>query len=130
MILAADTSTPIGARVVLILVTLVSLLFILRLVRYRRLQGKYALLWGAVGIFIGVFAIVPDVLVPVARAMGVAEGNEPAIVFFAAIAFLFLVVVQFSWELSRLEERSRSLAEEVALLRAELELRSESLPSE
>ena len=42
--------------------------------------------------------------------------------FFAAIVFLFFVVVHFSWELSRLEERSRSLAEEVALLRAELEL--------
>ena len=101
MLLAAETGMPTGARVVLIVVTLLSLLFILRLVRYRRLKGKYALLWGAVGICIGVFAIVPDSLVPVARAMGVAEGNEPAIVFFAAIVFLFLVVVHFSWELSR-----------------------------
>lgn len=118
----------IRAQLVLIATTLVSLVFILRLVRYRQLRGKYAILWGMVGIAIGIFAIVPGVLVPVSRAIGIAY--EPATFFFAAIAFLFLVVVHFSWELSRLEERSRSLAEEIALLRAELELRSERLPGD
>ena len=44
---------------------------------------------------------------------------EPATFFLAAIAFLFVIVVHFSWELSRLEDRTRTLAEEVALLRAE-----------
>ena len=34
-----------------------------------------------------------------------------------AVTFLFLVAVHFSWELSRLEDRNRALAEEVALLR-------------
>jgi hypothetical protein len=32
-----------------------------------------------------------------------------------------LVVMHYSWELSRLEERSRTLAEEVALLRHQLD---------
>jgi hypothetical protein len=31
------------------------------------------------------------------------------------------VVVHYSWELSRLENRTRTLAEELALLRAQLE---------
>jgi hypothetical protein len=35
-----------------------------------------------------------------------------------AIVFLLIVVMHFSWELSRLEERTRTLAEEIALLRA------------
>jgi hypothetical protein len=61
---------------------------------------------------------VPDVLVPVSDFVGI--NYEPATFFLAAIAFLFLVIVQFSWELSRLEERTRSLAEELALLRAEV----------
>ena len=38
---------------------------------------------------------------------------------FLAVGFLFFVVVHFSWELSRLESRVRTLAEEIALLRAE-----------
>ncbi len=34
---------------------------------------------------------------------------------------LFLIVVQFSWELSRSEERTRRLAEETAMLQARIE---------
>jgi Uncharacterized conserved protein (DUF2304) len=38
-----------------------------------------------------------------------------------AVGFLFLVVVHYSWELSRLENRTRTLAEELALLRTRLD---------
>ncbi|MEL7210681.1 MAG: DUF2304 domain-containing protein [Actinomycetota bacterium] len=86
--------------------------------RRTRRRSKYAMLWVGVGLTLGVFALVPDVLVPISDWVGISY--EPATFFLAAIAFLFLVIVQFSWELSRLEERTRSLAEELALLRAEL----------
>jgi hypothetical protein len=49
--------------------------------------------------------------------MGISYG--PTTFFLGAITLLLLVVVHFSWELSRLEERTRLLAEELALLRAE-----------
>ena len=39
----------------------------------------------------------------------------------AAITLLFLVVIHFSWELSRLEERTRVLAEELAVFKADAE---------
>ena len=45
--------------------------------------------------------------------------DSPNLLFLLAIAFLLLVCVYFSWELSRLEARSRILAEELALLRGE-----------
>ena len=35
-----------------------------------------------------------------------------------SVGFLFLIVVHFSWEFSRSEERIRTLAEDLALLRA------------
>ncbi len=96
-----------------------SLLFILRLVRQRKLRGKYALLWVGVGLLLFAFAVWPDVIIPLAEWVGVEY--EPAVVFGAAIAFLFLMVVHFSFELSRSEERTRVLAEEVALLRARMD---------
>jgi hypothetical protein len=46
---------------------------------------------------------------------------SPAAFLLMATGFLFAVVVHYSWELSRLEVRTRLLAEEVALLRARLE---------
>ncbi len=107
------------AQLLVMLIVAGSLLFILRLVRQRKLRGKYALLWLGVGLLLGAFAIAPDVLVPISDWVGIAD--EPATFFLAAIAFLFLLVVHFSFELSRLEERTRTLAEELALLRARLD---------
>jgi hypothetical protein len=106
------------AQLLVAAIVAMSILFILRLVRRRELRGKYAMLWVGVGLTLGVFAMVPDVLVPISDWVGISY--EPATFFLAAFAFLFLVIVQFSWELSRLEERSRLLAEELALLRAEV----------
>jgi hypothetical protein len=51
---------------------------------------------------------------------------QPAAFLFAAVVFLFFVVVHYSYELSKLEERSQRLAEEVALLRNDLMTVSES----
>jgi len=100
-------------------ITLVLLLFILSLVRRRQLRSKYAMLWIVVGAGLAPLAIVPDILLPVSRALGIAY--EPATLLFAGLAFLLLVVIHFSWELSRLEERSRVLAEELAILRAQID---------
>ena len=107
------------AQLLVMAIVAFSLFFILRLVRRRKLQGKYALLWVGVGLFLGLFALFPDVLVPISDAVGIEY--EPAVFFLAAIAFLFLMVVHFSFELSRNEERTRTLAEEVALLKARLD---------
>jgi hypothetical protein len=46
---------------------------------------------------------------------------SPTIFLLLAVGFLFLVVVHYSWELSRLENRTRTLAEELALLRTRLD---------
>jgi len=47
----------------------------------------------------------------------------PATFMLLALSFLLILVLHFSWELSRLEDRTRSLAEEHALLRQEVEER-------
>lgn len=108
------------AHLLVALVIALTVLLILRMLRSGQLKSKYAILWMAVAVGLLPLAAFPDqVLVPISRAIGIAY--EPATILFASIAFLFLVVVEFSWELSRLEERTRLLAEEVALLRARTE---------
>ncbi len=111
----------IGGRILVAVLTALTLLFLLRLVRRGQLRGKYALLWLGVGAAMVGFAIYPDILVPISDGLGISY--EPAIIFMAAIAFLFVVIVHFSYELSRLEDRTRTLAEELALLRAETQER-------
>lgn len=97
--------------------TLLALVFILRLVRRRRLSGKYALLWTVVAVVLGVLAVWPGLLTNVSEFVGV--HYPPALFLLVTTGFLFVVVIHFSYELSKLEDRTRTLAEEIALLRAE-----------
>ena len=45
------------AQLLVMAIVAFSLFFILRLVRRRKLQGKYALLWVGVGLFLGIIAL-------------------------------------------------------------------------
>jgi hypothetical protein len=103
------------AHFLLVLLTMGMLGFVLHLVRSGRLRAKYALLWSTVGAGLVVLAAFPGLLDRTASAIGIYY--PPAAFLTAAVAFLFVLTVHFSWELSRLEERTRTLAEELALLR-------------
>lgn len=97
----------------------VALLVILSLVRRRRLRGKYGLFWLLVVTGFLPFAIEPDLVDAVGDRLGIRY--QPALLMIAGIAVLTLLAMHFSWEVSRLEERSRAMAEELALLRARVE---------
>ena len=92
---------------------------ILVLVRRRRLRGKYGLLWLLVAAALVPLATIPGAVDWSARELGVYY--SPTVILLAGLGLLTLLSMHFSWELSRLEERSRTLAEEVALLRSDLE---------
>ncbi len=91
---------------------------VFEMLRRQRLREKYAVLWVVVAVGILVVAIFPVILYHAAELLGV---EVPAHLLFFMTGLLLLVVsVQHSYELGRLEERSRILAEEVALLRLEM----------
>lgn len=113
------------ATLVLGLVGSIALLtFLFEMLRRRRLREKYAVLWCAVAIASLIVALVPGTLSWSARVVGV---EVPAnLLFFVASMVLLLTSIQHSYELGRLEERTRTLAEELALLRLELDRRAGS----
>lgn len=99
-----------------LVVALLNVGVMLELVRRRQLREKYALLWLAVGIGGIALGLGRTVVDRVAHALGVDYG--PSAVFLGAILFLLLVCMHLSWEVSRLEERTTILAEELALMQA------------
>jgi hypothetical protein len=94
------------------------LIVIFELLRRRQLREKYAVLWIVVGIGVIPLALFPRGLDTVARLIGVASGVS--LVLFLGILLLLLICTHLSWEVSRLEEETRTLAEEVALIRTRL----------
>jgi hypothetical protein len=111
-----------SAHLFVAVLTLGMILFVARMLRRHNFKSKYSLLWLGVALTMGVLACFPGLIDNASYAVGV--DYPPAAFLGVASAFLLLVVVQYSWELSRFEERSRVLAEEVAFLRAEQELLS------
>ncbi len=107
------------AHVFVIVVTLLAIAWVIRLVRREKLRTKYSLLWIFVAVVLATVAVFPGLLERLSNAAGVYY--PPATFLIMAVGFLFVIVVHFSWEFSRSDDRIRALAEEVALLRAELE---------
>ena len=123
MILAQINNEPGGltasAHVLMALTIAFAIGFVLFLVRRRQLSGKYALLWLAAVIPLGILAVFPGLLTWIADQAGVFY--PPTLILVLAVVFLFMVAVQFSYEFSALHEQVRTLAEELALMRAENE---------
>jgi len=94
------------------------ILLIFRQVRMRRLRAKYALIWLAAGLVLVPLAVIPGLLDSIASFVGVAYG--PALLLIVGLGFFALLSLHFSVELTRLEERTRVLAEEAALVRHRL----------
>jgi len=92
---------------------------IIELLRRRQLTEKYAVLWLVVGLLLLVFTVFPSLTTGLAHTLGVAVPTN--LMFFVGIVFLVGVVLHLSWEVSRLENETRKLAEDQAILRLEVE---------
>ncbi len=107
------------AQLLGLLFGVVVLVLMLTLLKRRQLKEKYAVLWLLVAVAVAVLAVAPGLLTTVAVSLGfVAPLN---LLLLASVLFLLVVCVHLSWESSRLEDETRALAEEVALLRLQVE---------
>lgn len=89
------------------------------LMRSRRIREKYAAAWITLAVLVIVIGVFPDLLEHLARFLGVQTPIN--LLFLASVVLLLIVSVQFSVEISQLEEETRTLAEEIALLRRDVE---------
>jgi hypothetical protein len=108
-----------GVHAIALVSALATLTVIIELSRRRHLHPKYAVLWLSVGLVMAVFAISPGLFNRAAHALGVI--SPPALLTVLAALFLLVVCVYLSWEVGRLEDKTRVLAEELALLRKDVE---------
>lgn len=83
--------------------------------RRGRLRERHAIWWILGGMFGLAISIFPQLLDDLTKLLGVEIPLN--LMFFVSIGLLFLIHIQMSAELTSLEARNRTLAEEVALLK-------------
>ncbi|HLL96448.1 MAG TPA: DUF2304 domain-containing protein [Spirosoma sp.] len=114
-------SLPITIQVISLSIALLVMFFIGRLIVRGKLREEYAILWIVCTLILIVFSIWRRGLEQIALALGVFY--PPSLVFLAAIFAILIFLVHLSVVVSRLQNQIKTLTQEVALLRNELESR-------
>ena len=105
-----------SASVFFLILAILVCTFVVVQVRHQRMKERYAALWLIIGAVIIVLGAFPTLLNGVAEFVGVALPVN--LLFLLSILLLMGVSIHLTLELSRLSEKTRILAEEVAILKA------------
>jgi hypothetical protein len=111
--------TPFRVSITSAIAAVILLLVIFELIRSRRLQERYALLWLLTGLVIFVLAVWRGLLSKFADLVGIAY--PPSALFVLASFFILVVLLHYSTVISKLSEQNTALAQRLALLENRLE---------
>ena len=113
------SGTPLKVSIAATLVSLVLVLVVFELIRSRRLQERYALLWLLTGIVLVVLSAWRGGLNTIAGWLGV-RGYPPAVLFAVGLLFVIVVLLHYATVISRLSDQNVILAQRLALLETRL----------
>lgn len=106
------------AQIVVIVVSIFIILFVIELVRRKRMKEKPALLWLSAGIFslgVGIFL---NTYGDIIRTLGVVD---PGIfTLFLGFSFLFIVTLYQSVQISKMSDDVKTLIQRIGILQTEL----------
>ncbi|HEX6212100.1 MAG TPA: DUF2304 domain-containing protein [Methylomirabilota bacterium] len=102
-------------------VSLLAFLFVLELVRRRRLREEYSWLWLLTAGAMVVLVVWYRLLVVITHVVGAVTPLNTLLL--CAVLFLFAIAVHYSVIISRLTTQVKNLAQELALLSTQLEER-------
>jgi hypothetical protein len=119
--------TPFRVSITAAIAAVILLLVIFELIRSRRLQERYALLWLLTGVVIFVLAAWRGALARLADLIGISY--PPSALFVLASMFVLVVLLHYSTVISKLSDENRILAQRLALLESRLPEREAETPN-
>jgi hypothetical protein len=105
---------PLRVSLVAALAAILLLLVIFELIRRRRLQERYALLWLLTGAVILGLAVWGDALGLISDLLGIRY--PPTALFVLGSFFILVVLLHYSTVISKLSDQNKILAQRLALL--------------
>ena len=93
--------------------------FVIDFIRRNLLKEKYSVLWLALSLVVLVLSLWASLLDKLASMVGIAYA--PSLLFLVAFVFILLILLHFSVVISILYDKNKSLAQELTLLRHEME---------
>jgi len=106
--------TSFSSQLFAILSAVLILVIVIEFLRRRLLRERHAIWWVLAGVLALIGGIFPGIVAWAASLLGIETPIN--LVFFVSVSILFLVCLQSSSELTRMENRIRVLAEQNALV--------------
>lgn len=101
--------------------SLLLFLFVLELVRRKKIKEQYSILWLFITLVFLILSFWRDGLYVVSRALGIAT---PAIAFLLVLTMgVYVILIQFSMVISNLAERNKKLTQELSLVKYQMKLK-------
>ncbi len=111
--------TQVKIQILSVAITLGMFVLVFELVRRKRLQERYALLWMFAAALLFALAVWSDVLAGLSTLVGIAY--PPTALFGVAFAFVLVMLLHFSLVISRLSDQNKVLAQHVGRLEQRLD---------
>lgn len=112
---------PVRQKMFALLAAIAVCFFIVEMVRRRKLREEYSWLWLLTGCGIIVLVIWYDLLVFITELIGGVLPTTTLFIF--GLLFLLLIALHYSVKISSLTDQVRKLAQELAIMRQEIENR-------
>jgi len=104
-------------KIFAIFISVVFLLFILELVRQRKIKEEYSWLWLFVGAAMVALVLWPDLLLFLTHLIG--AGNPLTTLVLFGFIFLLLINIDYSIRISAYKDQIKKLAQQIGLLSKE-----------
>lgn len=100
-------------RIYIVTLSVLFLIYLINMIRKNKINLKYILSWISISIGILIIALFPKILILLSNFLGVKDPMN-ALYF---VGFIFMIIVVFSLTVaqSRLSDKVKSLAQEIAL---------------
>lgn len=109
-------------RIFLTLLIIIGIYMIFKTIKKKKLSMKYGMYWTIVFALMLVIIIFPSIVEWLANICGFKEA--PNMLFLIAIFLLFYIVFNIYTSISKLIENNKSMAQELSILKKELEKNS------
>jgi len=104
-------------RLIMLVIIVILLIFFISMLRRKKLDLKYCLLW-LIGLFgVAVFCAFPGLLDSLSNLLGI--GVPVNTLFLVCIAFLTLICISLTIVVSRLSDKLRRLTQNIAIVEKE-----------
>jgi len=113
------SANPLIVQCLAIIGSVIFILFILTLIRNKKLREEFSLLWLFLGIVLLVLSVWRNSLEIIALMLGIAYA--PAALFLILIIVIISILIHFSLLITRLTDYVKNLVQEVGLLKMEVD---------